>query len=303
MSSTAATGQADADLLAHADAELRDTLVPLVLGVMEEFYERPFDSTIVAGTANYRINKRAALSRINSVQLINTGASPNYNLTRIEPKRALELSSIPANGQPWAYYLEGSRIVLFPTPTATGTLRVRAMVRPSRLTLTTDATNAFLIASITTTNPLYYGAVVTTANSSLGQAGVDVVAGTPSFEHLAVESIPAGWASGSGGTYTISLPVGDFTTAPAAGDYFMLPDYTPFIQLPVELHPALVELTVARFLRARGILSEAGNHANEAQRLVQLGIQALTPRVDSAPRKIVGGPHFRRRGFGSMRGY
>jgi hypothetical protein len=67
------------------------------------------------------------------------------------------------------------------------------------------------------------------------------------------------------------------------------------IQLPVELHPALVELTVARVLRALGKRSEAQDHADEAQRLVKIGIEGLTPREDSAERKIVGGPHYRRR--------
>ncbi len=96
---------------------------------------------------------------------------------------------------------------------------------------------------------------------------------------------------------TLTLPGSAFSTAPAIGDYVCAPDTSPFIQLPVELHPALTELTVARVLRALGKQSEAADHANEAQRLVSVGIQALTPRVDSADRKIVGGPHFRRRGL------
>ena len=47
LPSAAATGTADADLLAHADAELRDTLVPLMLGVREELYQRVFDVAVV----------------------------------------------------------------------------------------------------------------------------------------------------------------------------------------------------------------------------------------------------------------
>lgn len=295
-SSTAATGQADADLLAHADAELRDTLVPLVLGVMEEFYERPFDQTITSGVASYRINKRAALSRVNSVQLINTGSSPNYNLQRIEPKQSLDLSSIPANGQPWAYYLEGGRIVLFPTPVATATLRIRAMVRPSRLVLTTDATNVFAITGVSTGASTY--TTTTAAHGVSVSAARDLVSGTPSFEHLAVDATFT-TVTTTTGTFAIT----DCTTAPAIGDYLCLPDYTPMIQLPVELHPALVELTVTRLLRARGVTSEAADHLQAAQRMIATGIQALTPRVDTAGRKIVGGPHFRRRGFGVLRGF
>lgn len=297
LPATASTGTADADLLAHADSEIRDTLVPLILGVMEEYYERIFDLTLTSGLAAYRIPKRAALSRINSVQLINTGASPSFTLSRIEPKRALELSSVPASGQPWAYYLEGSRIVLFPTPTATGTLRIRAMVRPGRLALL--AATGSIAATVVTGDASTSFVLTITGHSYTTATPVDVVAATPSFEYIAPDVTPTAVSAAT----TITLPGSAFSTDPAVGDYVVAPDTSPFVQLPIELHPALVELTVARVLRARGVMTEAGNHAQEAQRLVELGIKALTPRVDAAPRKIVGGVHFRRRGFGPLRGY
>lgn len=308
-SSVAATGQADADLLGYADDELRDTLIPLLLGVQEEFYERTFDTATVSGTAGYRLNKRVALSRINAVQLIQSGASPSGNLVRIEPKRALDLSPVPGMGQPWAYYLEGGRLILFPTPNAAATLRVRAMVRPSRLVLSTDSTNVKPITSVYSSDidgtpvssgpsALYWALGVTAHGISIGTAAArDVVAATPSFEHV--------WVDQQVGYMTANL-CGVLKTAvdrlPEVGDYLCLSDTTPYVQLPVELQPSLVELVVAKLLRARGVGSEAKDHADEAERLVGLGIQALTPRVDTANRKLVGGPHFRRRGYGLLRG-
>ncbi len=288
LPSSSATGTADADLLAHADSEIRDTLVPLMLGVREELYQRVFDVTVVAGTAAYRINKRAALSRINTVQWVNSDGT-GFNLVRYDPKQVAELCLLTTSvGQPYAYYLEGSRVVLFPSPNGSGTLRIRAFVRPSRLTLVTDTTN---VQAVTTVSVGASSTTLTVATSP-STAVRDVVAGTPSFEHVALD---ATFTNVSGTTGTI--PNTSFSTAPAVGDYLCVSDYTPFIQLPVELQPALIELTVARVLRALGKVSEAGVHANEAQRLVQIGVEALTPRVDSADRKILGGPHFRRRGM------
>lgn len=293
FSSTAATGLADADLLADADSELRDTLVPLMLGVSEELYERVFDQTVTSGVAGYRINKRAAVSRINTVQWINTTGS-QLNLARVEPKRVLELSTITTGGIPWAYYLEGSRVVLFPTPNTTGTLRVRAFVRPARLVLLAD-TN---VLAITTVSVGATTTTLTTATHSIATTATrDLVAGTPSFEHVAVDATVTQASS-----TTVTILNTDCTTSPAVGDYMCVSDYTPFVQLPVELHPALFELTVARKLRALGKLSEASAHGEEAARLVAIGIQALTPRVDTADRKVVGGPMFRRRGYGVLRG-
>ncbi len=257
LPSAAVTGTADADILAHADAELRDTLVPLMLGVQEEFYQRVFDQTVVSGTAGYRINKRAALSRINTVQWVNPDGS-GYDLSRIDPKRSLQLGiNTLAQGQPSAYYLEGSRVVLWPTPNASGTLRIRAFVRPSRLSLIADS-----------------------SSTNLAISAVSV---------LAVDATATQTAA-----TTVTIPNSSFTSVPIVGDSLCVPDLTPYIQLPVELHPSLVELTVARVLRSLGKKSEAADHAEAADKMVAIAIQALAPRVDSAERKIVGGPHWRR---------
>jgi len=288
LPSASSTGTADADLLAHADAEIRDTLVPLMLGVREEFYQRVFDTTTVAGTAAYRVNKRAALSRINTVQWVNSDGS-GYNLPRFEPKRVAELGLLSASsGQPVGYYLEGSRVVLYPAPAGTGTLRIRAFVRPSALALVADSQTTGLV--ITTVSVGASLTTLTTAAHGISTTAVrDVVAGTPSFEHLAVDATATQTAA-----TTVTIPNTSFSSTPAVGDYLCVSDSTPMVQLPVELQPALVELTVARVLRALGKGAEAADHAQEAQRLVGIGIQAITPRVDTADRKIVGGPHFRR---------
>ncbi len=295
FSATAATGLADADILAHADSELRDTLVPLMLGVSEELYQRVFSHTVTRGTAAYRINKRAAISRINTVQWVNSDGS-TINLSRLEPKQVAEISTVTAQGRPWAYYLEGSRVVLFPTPTdSTATLRIRAMARPSRLTLTTDSTNLKTISAVslgTSTLPNDTWFLTIVAHGIISNTVRDVVCATPSFEHLVLDgALTVEDADG------VSIPSASFSSAPAAGDYLCISDYTPVIQLPVELHPALFELTASRVLRALGKSQESADHANEAQRLVATGIQALTPRVDTADRKVVGGPHWRRRGY------
>lgn len=283
------TGNLDADLLAHADDELRDTLVPLMLGVQEEFYQRAFDVSVTSGTAGYRINKRAALSRINTVAWVNSDGS-GYELVRLDPKRVTEMGTV-GSGQPSAYYLEGSRVTLWPTPSGSGTLRIRAFVRPSRLCLIADSlTGASAISAVSV------GASVTTLTVAVDVVSStvvrDVVASTPSFEHLAVDATATRTAA-----TTVTIPNSSFTTTPIVGDSLCVSDLSPYIQLPVELHPALIELVVARVLRAKGKLSEAKQHADEAERLVSIGIAALTPRVDSADRKIVGGPHWRRGRF------
>ena len=285
------TGVEDADLFAHADSCIRDTIVPLMLGVREELYERVFDVTVTAGTAPYRINKRAALSRLNTVQWVNSDSS-GYNLLRYEPKQVADLCLLTtAQGQPMAYYLEGSRVVLYPAPNGSGTLRVRAFVRPGRLALSA-ATGSKAASAVSGSATTSWVLTIASGHGWTTSTPIDVVSGTPSFEYLALDTLPT-----AADATSITLPGSAFSTAPAIGDFVCAPDTSPFIQLPVELHPALFELTVARILRALGKGKESADHAEEAQRLVSIGIQALTPRIDTADRKILGGPHFRRRGI------
>lgn len=211
------------------------------------------------------------------------------NLSRLEPKRAAELQPPTSSGNPWAFYMEGSRLVLFPTPAAGGTLRIRAMVRPGQLALAA-ATGSRSITAVSGSASTTWVLTIASGHGYTTSTPLDVVAGTPSFEYLALDSTPSATASGS-----VTIAGTATSSDPAIGDYVVNPDTTPFIQLPVELHPALIELTTARLLRALGKLSEADNHANEAKRLVMLGIQAIAPRTDAVDRKIVGGPHWRKR--------
>ncbi len=281
-------GTDDADLLAHADSEARDTLVPLIQQVSEEFYERVFDATATIGQPDYRLNKRVSLSRINTVQWVNS-ASQVFNLARLDPKRVAELQILTTTGRPWAFYLEGSRVMLFPSPGEAGTLRIRAFVRPGRLALAA-ATGSKAITLVTGSAATSWVLTIASGHGWTTGTPIDVVSGTPSFEYLVLDAIPSATATGS-----VTIAGSSSSTAPAIGDYVCAPDTSPFIQLPVELHPALVELTTARVLRALGKSAEAGMHAQEAQRLAGIAIQALTPRTEAAERKIVGGPHWRKR--------
>ncbi len=283
LPATATTGTADSDILAHADSEIRDTLVPLLLSTREEYYERVIDTTVAAGTAAYRLNKRVAHSRVNTVQWVGTDGS-TANLARIEPKRTAELATGVSTGQPWAYYMEGSRVVLFPTPGSTGTLRIRAFVRPGRLALSA-ALGSFAVSAVSGSYVL-----TITGHSYTTSTPVDVIAGTPSFEHLALDTYPTATSTAT----TITLAATAFNSAPSVGDYVVAPDTTPFIQLPVEMHPALIELTTARLLRSLGKLSEAQAHGDDAKRLVELAVNTLTPRTEAHDRKIVGGPMWRK---------
>ena len=125
-----------------------------------------------------------------------------------------------------------------------------------------------------------------------GDGGLLEDAPIANVEYLALDTTPSAVTATS-----VELAGSAFSTPPVIGDWVCAPDTSPFIQLPVELQPALVELTVARCLRAQGNLAEADAHAAAAQMETNIGIGALTPRVETADRKIVGGAAWRRRGY------
>jgi hypothetical protein len=283
------TGTTDAELLADADAELRDTLVPLMLGANENLYERPFDVAVTSGVASYRLNKRIAMSRINSVVWLNSD-NTGYPLERITYKRSMEAGTTStASGTPRAFFLDGGRLVLWPSPDGSGTVRIRAFVRPSAMVPVGNSTRAVTAVggSLSSTVELR----VSTGHPFSTSTVLDVVAGSPSFEHQALDVTPTATDS-----TLITFTGSAFLVLPVVGDYICTADTTPFPQLPVELQPALVALTAARKLRALGQLQEARAQGEEAARLVSIGVQALTPRVDTAEVKVLGSMHWRARG-------
>lgn len=290
-------GTADADLLAHGDKEMQARLLPLVLGVREEFYIATKDYAITGGQGSYRIPPRSIGGRLRDVFMVQSGGTPR-NLARIEPERMLELR-VTQPGVPWAFYVEGNNIVLVPTPASTNgdTLRLKFFARPNRLVL---ASAARQISTITANTPSAGITRITCASnvpsSFTTSVTYDIVRATPNFEHVGTD-MAASTVSAANVHIAASLLPSDFTTVNYVNDWLCLAEESPIPQLPAELGQLLAQRVLCRVLDSIGDIEALAPAERQAIDMEHAGAKLIQPRVEGEPRRVLGQILFRGRRF------
>ncbi len=286
LPATQSLGFTDADLIAHANNEMASHMVPLVLSVNEEFYVQTVNIPLVAGKAAYRMPNRNAGAKLRDVTYIIGGQL--QPLFRIEPEQLSSWVS-GASGSPQGFYLEAGTLNLVPAPSAGGTLRMRYFVRPGAFTVT--ATDFGTVASVTTNTVDSMGVGVFsgtyTGSLTAGSLIFDVIAYRPPFEYLALNaeaftfSAPNINLVANGSTQSMSPNI-------AVGDYIAKPDLSPVLQLPVELHSLLSQRVVCAVMEALNYGDRLARAREAAAEMEAAALKLITPRIDSAPKKMRG---------------
>jgi hypothetical protein len=158
-SSSANNINSNANLLKLGTEEIYTKILPMILGIREEWYVASYNHTITAETANYAFPPRASGRILRDVQLIN-----GSDVSSLSPVNPEEISTTDS-GTPSGFYIEDDNLVLYPTPiSTTGTLRLRYFRRPNRLAETSDCGQITAINTNTST------ITVTATPSSWGAA-------------------------------------------------------------------------------------------------------------------------------------
>ncbi len=252
------------DILELGNEVIQTTILPIILGVREEFFVDYYDYTIVSGTAAYSIPSRAIGMAIRDVQLVDANGNVK-NLIRVSLDQLYLRSTTAAT--PTAFYLQNDSIVLNPPPSATtGTLRIYYSLRPGRLI---EASDAAVISSIDTLTKIV---TVSTIPSTWVTGNVfDIIQRTGSNSYLDIDLTSVA-VSGT----SITLP--SLPTGLAVGDYIALSEESPLVQLPPDFRPILATLIAAEMLISMGqpdgdkIYAKGMNNLHVAAKL-------LTPRV------------------------
>lgn len=272
-----------ATLLNFATEELLLTLVGMILGVREKYYETYKDTAIVANTAVYPIPSRAVGGAVSSVMYLY-----NQAIRQLMPIDPGTINSTVASLYPTNFYFQNNSIVLYPTPAAAqGTLRLRYFQRPNRLEQTANC------AQITS-----FDAVAMTATCS-GGVPSSWVSGTQLdfIPQTASQATPYGLnsnvtgVSGSVITFT-ALPVADTTNnvpGPAAGDWLALAEYTPIPEIPFEFQVVLAQATACKALEAQGDQMGLQVALPKLQEYLQAATKVVTPRDQGGSKKVVSG--------------
>lgn len=263
----------DSDYLAIATEEMQSSVMPWLIGLREEYGVADYDVSYTAGTAAYRLPPRAAGDSLRNV-LIQASTGDYVPLGRVEPEVA---SMYGSTGLPVGYYFKDQDLVLVPTPTAAGSIRLQYHKRPSKLVAT---------SAVATISSINGGRTVITTSATIPSTivsgiSIDVVDNTPGFKTLAMDYTTTATTSGTTITVTTALP-----SSVAAGAYVCLAGESPVAQIPVETHPLLVQRAKATALEALG--DPKWKAAYEmAEAMEKRLARALTPRSKGSARPLV----------------
>jgi hypothetical protein len=255
----------DAELLRIADEEMQSAIVPLIIKAREDFFVTSSDFTIDATVraSGIAIPRRAIGGKVRDIKRIIAGVTHPQPLPRLD-------FDMPRDGLV-GYYVEGQRIKL--VGSFDGTLRVSILRRPGQL-VPRASTGA--IATINAARTI----VTFTDGFIPSGTRFDVVQAWAGYD-THVEAGVAAWGAPSL-TFTIPLPA-----AVRIGDYVCPTEESPVPQIPPEMHPLLSKRVVARVLEALGDREGMAAAQAKVSELQRDALALVSPRVESAPKKIV----------------
>jgi hypothetical protein len=256
----------DQELMDFAYDALLSDVVPAILDAREDYYVRTLDYTITANQGAYDIPPRSLYSDLREVKIIR--GTKVVDLDRID----LEDVKSTETGTPWAFYIAGNQVNLYPTPDQTvDTLRVFYCIRPGSFVSTAECARITAISGndLSVTIPSGW----TTADT------FDLIKGRGGFDILDFDLSATGV---TGGTITL-------TNSPPStlivGDYICLAEQTclPFV-MP-EAQVALIQFAVATALESMG---DAGAEvmAKKAESLKTKFQTEIKTRVQGAPKQL-----------------
>jgi hypothetical protein len=277
---TSSESWTDDDFRAIATDEMRHYVVPLIRRLSEEYFVRVSDTSTVAGTAAYDLPDRATGESLRDVQVIDS-AGAAISLRRIEPGDVTGLEA----GNVGGFYLQDDKVCLVPTPTGAQTLRMKYLLRPSKLVASSGCYKVVTIApngdpTLTDLTVVPLDSTVTaTAQTTLGSLPiVDVVKAKPGFRIVLLSNSAVASAN------IVSV----LGTAPGVvvGDYVCTEEESPVPQLPAEAHPLLAQAVVCAALRAASAPGLAEAESKLGRMEAEL-IGLFSPRTENQPRFIV----------------
>jgi hypothetical protein len=266
----------DTILFDIADQAIRTIFLPLLKKVQSEHLIQTTDVTLTSGTSEYEIPRRAVAAGLRSVSLMDSSANVGGSIP------VLSIEDVDAYQAGGSYYwplgvavaVQGNNLIVLPQPnTQNVILRLRWMRRPSRLIAATAADQIESVASATSFD---VGAASAVTDGDV----MDIVQDEPPFTVIGLDLT----ASISSVTHTITAltPV-----APEINNYVCPYDQSPVVQLPVELHAALitaVQMRVHEMMKDHRAMAAAAQNLktelNDARLL-------LTPRVTGGEEVIV----------------
>lgn len=262
----------DDDICKILTAELHSDIVPLLMGVAEEFFLHNKDHDIVSGTNYYEIPARAAGQKLKDVVLLDSSGNESI-LSRIDPSE-IKHSSVKG------FHFEDDRVRLLPDGATYSQfdLRMKYFRRPNNIVETTDAGRITAINTGTRQVTIANLPVAWTTSTTF-----DFIKGTPGFKSRADDQAISAINSASKIlTFSSALPDGLIV-----GDWVAESGFSPIAQIPYDVHPLLEQRAVIKILEGLGDREGMSAAGDVYKDMVDKFMVLVTPRSDGTPKKII----------------
>ena len=264
------------DILRYADEELQTNIVPLMLGIREEYFVN-FKDFSISPDRQYEIPQRAIGLKLKDVTARDSSGS-EISLAQYALEDSHDnYSNYDLETNSYSFTLINNKVQTIGNFSSNVTVRLYYFERPNQLVLSSAAAK---IETIDRTNNFI--TVSTLPSTFTVGAKVDLVKNQPGYETL----LPDATISNIGGTQV------DFSSSTSipddlqVGDWLTLSEQAPVIQVPRDMYPLLSQLVVVRILEALNDPGLTGAIRNmEAMRANLLDL--LSPRVEGENKKIL----------------
>jgi hypothetical protein len=268
----------DDDLLAFADEELETTIMPIILGMREEYAVYEEDVALVAGVSKYQIPSRAAGRILRDLEL-QIDSQTSVSLAYIAPDdRNYYTNSSNYGSNPTGFYFENDKVVLIPSPISSPnqSLKMRFLMRHSQIT---KVSNARAITNInTTTNELTLASPF--ANTVQAATLVDLIKST---SQPVIRDYDLALTNVSGNIVTLPSLPSDL----AVGDYVAIAGQTPVLCLPEETHQVLAQAVAVRVMEAQGDAQAMQIAQANLDRKVKAMQLIMMPRIEGETQVVM----------------
>lgn len=263
----------NSDLLALADDVIRGKVVPLLIGIRQDFLVTTSLTPTVVNQAAYAIPYRAVGRTLRDLKMVDSGGSVrDLALLAIEDEHLFQAGG----GSPHGFYFKGDKVVLVPPPqSALTSLEFWWECPPGRLVETSSASVVTGFTATTVTVDQVPTSITTGTN-------VDFIAAKSGNAPMAIDKAVTNVA---GLTYTFAA--GAIPADLAVGDYISVAQTSPVIMIPDECYPMLETLVSQRILNALGDFEGAqalGKDVSEEEKAIKM---LLEPRIRGEATVIV----------------
>jgi len=256
----------DSDLIAMLNEELQNRVIPYILAVREDYFLTYNEYTQNGSTTEIDIPKNAIGNKINQVNIYTASSDDSFFAS--VPR--LTVSQI--NDYYGGYYIQGSKIKIFPQAITSGQLRIYYYRRPSEIV----ATSRTAIISTVNTNTSIVCSTNLPSNITTGSS-IDIVSNEQPWDTITERT--------AGTVLNATLDLTD-TTDIETGYYVASRGESPFAQIPQDTIPLLIQAVVVRMMEYMGDTNGLQAALLTYAQMESDNRNLITPRVDAQPKKI-----------------